>query len=295
MDAKTILATLTRLVLASIAGTLVKDGLLQASGTQTFIGAGMLVATGMWGLWNGYGKDIAKASLDILRARVLNAAAIANAHPASAATALSGVVAHVVATSPEPAPVVAAVPPVASVIALAIGLTLGLGWPGAAHAQTRQPSARPLTGDPIKDIGNAIHPDIPAQSGQSVVSKDLLDGLNEKLLSELLADVSYADARAHVVGNVVTIPCWDAWKTLLTQQNSPLKDDAGNVMTKPDPHVITTAEFASEILRQLQPDSSLSLGCAPMLQAMQKDISTMIGAVLSGGALGLFKLPIGIP
>jgi hypothetical protein len=32
-----------------------------------------------------------------------------------------------------------------------------------------------------------------------------------------------------------------------------------------------------------------------MAQAAQKDVGVLIGAVLSGGAMGLFKLPFAIP
>jgi hypothetical protein len=35
----------------------------------------------------------------------------------------------------------------------------------------------------------------------------------------------------------------------------------------------------------------LSIACAPTLQASQRNIATLLGAVLSGGALNLFKLP----
>lgn len=292
MDTKTILATLTRAMLASTAGALVHHGVMQSSGTEAFIGAGMLAATGAWGLWNGYGKDIAKASLELLRARVLAAAARAQAAPALAPQALASVAAHVEATTPVAAPASPATPLATTGLVLAIAL---LAWAGPAGAQgVPRPPPR-LTGDPVKDIGSAIHPDIPAQSAETVVNKDLLDKLNDKLLTDILADVTYASARAHVVDNKVTIPCWDAWLALLTLQSAPLKDGAGNVLTKPDPHVITSAEFASEILRQLQPDSTISLGCGSMLQAIKKDVATMVGAVLSGGALGLFKLPIAFP
>jgi hypothetical protein len=186
-----------------------------------------------------------------------------------------------------------AAPPKALIAALAIGLSaLALAWAGPAGAATK---GAPLTGDPIKDIGNAINKDVPAQSGQSVLNSDPLDKLTDKLLADILADATYASARAHAANNTITMGCWDAWVTLLTSQTAPLKDAAGNVMNKPDPHVITTAELASEILRTLQPDSPISLACAPALQAMQKDVATMVGSVLSGGALGLFKLPIAIP
>lgn len=153
MDPKSLLATLARLALASVAGTLVKDGYLQSSGTEAFIGGGMLLATGAWGVWNSYGKDIAKASLELLRAKVMQAAAKAQASPSVATQALASVAAHVVATSPEtvpPAPVQAvrpppatpppATPPAAAAILVALtgAIALGLLCPGAAYAQTDQ-------------------------------------------------------------------------------------------------------------------------------------------------------------
>lgn len=106
MDPKSVLATVARLALASIAGSLVKDGYLQSSGTEAFIGSGMLIATGLWGIWNSYGKDIAKAELDLLRARVLDAAAKAKQSGTAQAPAaqLSDLAAHVVATTPAAGP-----------------------------------------------------------------------------------------------------------------------------------------------------------------------------------------------
>jgi hypothetical protein len=104
MDPKSLAFTVTRLILASVAGTLVKDGYMQSSGTEAFIGAGVMMATGLWGIWNSYGKDIATAELDILRAKVLNAAAKAKQTPGAAPAALASVAAHVEATAPVGAP-----------------------------------------------------------------------------------------------------------------------------------------------------------------------------------------------
>lgn len=104
MTSTSILATVARLILASIAGTLVKDGYLQSSGTEAFIGAGMMIATGLWGIWNSYGKDIAKAELDIIRAKVLDAAAKAQRSPAAAPSVLAALDAHVAATTPLAGP-----------------------------------------------------------------------------------------------------------------------------------------------------------------------------------------------
>jgi hypothetical protein len=118
-----------------------------------------------------------------------------------------------------------------------------------------------------------------------------LANLTDDVIAKLLADFTYAAARAHATNNTVTAPCWDTWVKLLTAQSAPLKDAAGNALTKPDPHAVTDAELASELINQLQPNSDLSIACAPTLQASQRNIATLVGAVLSGGALGLFKLP----
>jgi hypothetical protein len=150
------------------------------------------------------------------------------------------------------------------------------------------------TGNPFVDIPNAIK-DVTPKSPETVVNSDPFEKLTDKALTDILADVTYADARAKAFGNVVTEPCWAAWIVVLTAQTTPLKDANGNTLTKPNPDAITAAEFMSEILRILQPDSTLSLACAPALQAAQKDIATLVGSVLSGGALGLFKLPVAIP
>lgn len=164
MDPKSLLATLARLALASVAGTLVKDGYLQSSGTEAFVGGGMLLATGAWGVWNSYGKDIAKASLDLLRAKVMLAAAKAQASPSVAPQALASVAAHVAATAPAsvtPPPVAAAL------VFIAATLALGLLCPGAAYAQTPR-SRPPLTGNIPADIKNAVSPQSEAATANSV-------------------------------------------------------------------------------------------------------------------------------
>ncbi len=157
MDPKSLLATIARLILASIAGTLVKDGYLQSSGTEAFIGVGMMIATGLWGVWNSYGKDIAKAELELLRARVLNAAA--KAQSPDRLQALASVAAHVQATAPPAAPAASAAPPVAPMVVLAIGLSaLAIAWAGPAGAQTvaQRTTRPPLTGNIPADINNAV-------------------------------------------------------------------------------------------------------------------------------------------
>jgi hypothetical protein len=164
-------------------------------------------------------------------------------------------------------------------LAAAVGPALAQE-PRTGGAQVKLPK---LTGNPIQDFK-------PQTSG-GTSEQNPLANLTDDVLAKLLADFTYAAARADATKNTVTAPCWHAWVTLLTAQQAPLKDAAGNPLTRPDPHLVVDAELASELINQLQPNSDLSIACAPTLQASQRNISTLVGAVLSGGALGLFKLP----
>jgi hypothetical protein len=283
MDAKTVFANFARSGLKYLAGALVLHGWISSGNVEAFIGIGMVVLTYAWSFWNDYGRVIADASLDILRAKVLNAAAAARANPSGAMAAVAKLEAHVLATTTAAA---LASAPAAPLILLVIGLSaLASGWAAPARAQAK------LTGNPLRDIGNAV-----TQGNQkSAVQANPLDDLAAKIKKLSLDDFKYAAALAHATGNNVTAPCWDVWVKLLTAQQQPLDGPDGQPLKAPDPHLATDIELLSEIIRQLQPNSELSVGCAPMASAAQKDAATLIGAVLSGGALGMFKLPFAIP
>lgn len=123
-----------------------------------------------------------------------------------------------------------------------------------------------------------------------------LDELAKKIAALSLPDFKYAAALAHATGNNVTAPCWDEWVKLISAQQQPLNDPTtGQPLPEPDPHFATDIERLSEAIRQTQPNSELSVACAPLASSVQKDAATLIGGILSGGALGLFKLPIAIP
>jgi hypothetical protein len=288
MDSKTFLAMLARTGLKCLAGFLVGHGYLQASATEAFIGAGMALAAAAWSFWNDYGAALAKASLDILRDKVQLAAARARKTPALAPEALAKLDAHVAATAYVAGTAPTATPP----LLLAIGIsTLALAWSSPADAQSRQPP-RP-TGNPIVDIGNAIKGQ--QQQGQAETDHSPFEKITADVLQKILVDVTYAQALAKATNNTVTLQCWAAWVDLVTKQTQPVKDDAGNVLTEPNPHFFTAAERASEFINQLQPNSSLNVGCGAALNASKMAVGQMISAVLSGGALGLFKVPFALP
>jgi hypothetical protein len=126
----------------------------------------------------------------------------------------------------------------------------------------------------------------------SSVQGNPFDNLTDDVLRKILADVTYAKALSKAAANDVTLPCWTAWVDLVASQTAPLKDDAGNALAMPDPHFFVAAERASEFINQIQPNSKLYIGCAAALNQSRMAIGQLISAVLAGGALGLFKLPV---
>ncbi|HEY6258439.1 MAG TPA: hypothetical protein VIY51_21870, partial [Xanthobacteraceae bacterium] len=180
--------------------------------------------------------------------------------------------------------------PKAVVALLGVGLAAAaLGFASPASAQSTSRPKPALTGDPIRDLGNAV------KSGQqqsasraNETTADLVGKLNKLALP----DFEYALAMAKATNNVVSAPCWQAWVDMLTAQQKPLTDAAGQALTEPDPHLITNIERVSELLAALRPDSPLSTSCAALAGAANRDVATLIGGILSGGALGLFKLPV---
>ncbi len=64
------------------------------------------------------------------------------------------------------------------------------------------------------------------------------------------------------------------------------------VLQRPEPALVTNVEYLSEAVQLLQSNSPIAVACAPMAQALQKDIGNLLGQIITGGAFGLFKLPI---
>jgi hypothetical protein len=205
------LSTLATTALKFIAGALVAHGYIQASGTEAFIGAGMIVLTYAYSFWCEYGSVIAKAGFDILRAKVLDAAAKAKQGVTPSAAALASVAAHVQATTPAGGPVgaaeksVVASTAIKAVIAfLAIAVALSFAMPAMAETQTKR---SPLTGNIVNDINSAVGQQVAQQASpanasacdfntftlitpQNVVS--VLQGCGEKLLTDSQAGLASA-------------------------------------------------------------------------------------------------------
>jgi len=255
MDWQTIAGLIARHVMTLLAGALVTLGLLQASDQNNFISIASGILVGLLGLAWSWWQKVGAARL--------------KAELALLARNYSALKQSQIAQAARSAAVLFAV--------LAALLIAG----GDAFAQARKP-----TGDPIKDLFPQPQQHAPGNP---------LDELAARIAKLSLADFQYAAALAHATGNTVTMTCWDEWVKLISAQQSPLKDAQGNVLEEPPVHLATDIERLSEMIRQMQPNSELSVACAPMAQAAQKDVGVLIGAVLSGGAMGLFKLPFAIP
>lgn len=332
-----ILTTATTVGLTGLGTFLVTHGVMNSSGTEALISLAPFVAAAGLAGWREYVRPILTAQLEVLKAKSL-----AQAAALKAANLPKVTVAQIAAQSPTMGPpdvikAIATLPPeikatvapatvpnptVPAIVMLILGTALlGLLLPGAAYAQAvaqnpRTPTARPftptpLTGDPIKDINNAVaqkKTEAVANANQSV--EDVVAAI-QKLA---LPDFQYALAMSIATKNVVSTPCWQAWVDLVTAQQSPLMGPGAPVLdangkptldangkpvlgppqalVEPDPHLITSVEQISELLANLRPDSAISTSCAALAAAAGKDAATLIQGILNGGALGLFKLPI---
>lgn len=179
----------------------------------------------------------------------------------------------------------------AAMVALVIGLTLAFGG-GDAFAQSK-PGL-------IQSAAQRNDVNAPGGTPAAVASGPIKiltpNDLLQKLVQVNLADLTYAQAQAKAAGNKVTEPCWGAWVNLIATAQQPLKDASGNILVKPDPHLFTDLESASELLQALQPGGSIQVGCGPMADATKKSTMQIASAIVSGGGIAsLLPLPVGPP
>lgn len=169
-------------------------------------------------------------------------------------------------------------------------LLCALAIPAYAQAPRSQPAPRPFvpTGNLIQDIATS------KQTAQAAKNEGI-DDLVSRLDKLALPDFEFALGQAQAAKNDVTIPCWSAWVDLIKARQAAATDPSGQPIPVPDPHVITAIERISELLAIMRPDSKISLACVQIAATAGKDVGTIITGILSGSALGMFKLPIPIP
>jgi hypothetical protein len=159
------------------------------------------------------------------------------------------------------------------------------------------PSPPALTGDPIKDIGNAIA-GANASGGLENPGTLTPDQLWAKIQSANVNDLKYAKALADNAassGSKLRSACYGAWITAIEQQQGVgLKDASGNPLTMPDPHLFSTFEQLAEIADGLAPTGPLMSACAPAWTAL-KLTATQFFTTAVTGAVGLSALGVTIP
>ena len=178
--------------------------------------------------------------------------------------------------------------------ALIVVAAFALAWtsPARAQANRQQPAHSAPAPAALAQPCDPLHL-IPGCQEQAIaVQNASTEDLVAKLGKLALPDFAFALALSKATNNVVSTPCWQAWVDLLTAQQKPLTGADSQPLTEPDPHLATSVEKISELLAALRPDSTLSTGCAALAAAGGKDAATLIQGILSGGALGLFKLPV---
>jgi hypothetical protein len=295
--------TAATLALASLGTFLATHGLMNSSGTEALVSlAPFVVAAGLAG-WREWVRPILTAQLDVLKAKSL-----AQSAALKAANLPKVTVAQIAAQSPtmdvvDVAKAVATLPPEikanvagqpaapasqgsltgSSVFLFAILSALALAWASPADAQNKFKA----TGDIIKDVA-ATKAAQPGQPFNQTTADDLLNKLDKLALP----DFEFALAQAQATNNVVTMPCWQAWIDLITARQKAQIGPDGNPMPLPDPHLITGIERISELLGILRPDSKISLACVQIAATAKQDVALFVTSIVTGGALGLFKLPI---
>jgi hypothetical protein len=182
-------------------------------------------------------------------------------------------------------------------IAMAVALAV-LALPAMAQTPKKKPDILQNIQEHLQQGSGENSSATPPTSTQK---GDLLQYLADDAIKKILPDLQYSTALAHQNKNVITAPCLDAILGLIQGWQAPVypyvatgaaQPASPQALTMPNPHLIVVLERTSELIQQLQPNSTISLGCAPLATAAQKDIATLVGTVLSGGAVGLLKLPI---
>jgi len=300
MDAKTQQMIVTvgggiaKKVLMLQAAGLVSHGVMSANYTEIYVSLGMATIGAGWSFWNDYGKAIVLSQLEVFKAKSLAQAekmrnagipAVTMQQIANQSSKMNPTdVAQVVATMP--AEVKANIAPiVAKLVVAAVAMSFLLAS-APAMAQTKLPHLQ-ITGNPVADTK--------ANFGLTGNASADAQALWQKIVGSSLNDLNYAAAMAKNAGTLqatTRLQCINAIIALNKQASGiDLKDDAGNPLSKPDPHVFTEVETLAEIVDNLAPTGPLFVSCAGAAQLAKTNVLSFVNAVVTGAA-GFAAMPI---
>ncbi len=274
-------------------------GVISSSQVESFVGAGMLLVSVAWSLWNDYGKAIVLSKLEVLKAQSLAQAAKlrqAGVAPPSAA--------EIAAQHPSltPADVVKQAV-IVKVLLAAVALSF-LAFPGSAFAQTAR--SRPVAAAPAAETPAASEP-----TSKCLIPWDplklcgTLTGKPDEDMQRVVKriqqvgrdDMNYAilkATQANTNGSKVRLQCLQA---ILAAKNAAegtdIKDSSGAVVPRPDPAIVTTLEDTAELVDALSTQGPLMTSCAGAAQLFKLNALQMVNAFVTG-AMGIAALPAGL-
>lgn len=279
------------------AGFAVGQGWFGASKTEMVSGAIVIALTYGWSFWNDYGKVMAKASLDILRAKILDAAAKANQSsvPQVPAAQLAQLAAHVVMTTPAAGPAGPAEQSASVKAAVAIAIAFGalaLGWSSPLYAAsanaptlTKMPTSRPAAAAPASPSGKIT---------QASAQQNPLLVLQAFTLSD--AQAALADANGQTPPDTVAAACYTAIIAMLGNPLSdPLPQQPGLFIAYQKAR--DAKAFLSSIQSPTGPLAPLNQACAPLVLDAQQTLiglgvaTGVIAATATAGGAPLLALP----
>ena len=271
------LRTAATTILKLVAGALIAHGYMKASGAEAFIGIGMVALTYVYSFWCDYGSVVAKAALDILRAKVLEAAAKARSQGAVPSAALASVAAHVQATTPAGGPAGAAEKSVINGVSALFAVLVALSFAMPATARTK-----------AKVVAS---PALSVKLTATQVQQNPIVLLQRFTASDLQAALD--DANAQTPPDTTSAQCYTALLALVKSPiNNPLPSQLGIFLA------LQKARDAQAFMANLQsangPLSSLNLACAPLVMNVNATLLALgvtTGLVAGSGGLAIPALP----
>jgi len=186
-------------------------------------------------------------------------------------------------------------------VALMLGFTPALAQQRApARAETSSAPSLPkidLCPLDLLNLNPGCHVQIvdPSTGKPTGQTQPIEQSIWQKIITASLADLDYASslaASAGTPGSMVRKQCYDALIVVnKVASGASLKNADGSAMVRPDPHLITDAETAAEVLDQLRPGGPLQVACGGFANQVATNALTLINQIVSGGA-GLAALGV---